>query len=70
VPNGEALVLRSDRDSSGHFDVDLHGTTLLADGPGLLAASSYHILNEDIPKEYLDGPYLLAPDWPGIYCTD
>lgn len=23
---------------------------------------------EDIPKEYLDGPYLLAPEWPGIYC--
>jgi L-alanine-DL-glutamate epimerase-like enolase superfamily enzyme len=27
-------------------------------------------MTEDIPKEYLDGPYLLAPDWPGIYCID
>ena len=25
-------------------------------------------MTEDIPKEYLDGPHLLAPDWPGIYC--
>lgn len=24
-------------------------------------------MTEDIPKEYLDGPYLRAPDWPGIY---
>jgi hypothetical protein len=70
VPNGEELVLLSGRDSFGHFDVDLHGATLLADGLGLLAASSYHTLNGDIPKEYLDGPYLLAPDWPGMYCTD
>jgi hypothetical protein len=22
---------------------------------------------EDFPKTLLDGPYLLAPDWPGIY---
>jgi L-alanine-DL-glutamate epimerase-like enolase superfamily enzyme len=27
-------------------------------------------MTEDIPKSYLDGPYLLAPDWPGIYCID
>lgn len=27
-------------------------------------------MTEDIPKQYLDGPYLLAPDWPGIYCMD
>ena len=27
-------------------------------------------MTEDIPKEYLDGPYLLAPDWPGIYCIE
>lgn len=27
-------------------------------------------MTEDIPKEYLDGPHLLAPDWPGIYCID
>jgi L-alanine-DL-glutamate epimerase-like enolase superfamily enzyme len=27
-------------------------------------------MTEDIPKEYLAGPYLLAPDWPGIYCVD
>ena len=27
-------------------------------------------MTEDIPKQYLDGPYLLAPDWPGIYCID
>ena len=25
-------------------------------------------MTEDIPKSYLDGPYLLAPDWPGICC--
>lgn len=24
-------------------------------------------MTEDIPKEYLKGPHLLAPDWPGIY---
>jgi len=24
-------------------------------------------MTEDIPKEYLDGPVLRAPDWPGIY---
>lgn len=24
-------------------------------------------MTEDIPKQYLDGPYLFAPDWPGIY---
>jgi hypothetical protein len=27
-------------------------------------------MTEDIPKSYLDGPNLLAPDWPGIYCID
>jgi L-alanine-DL-glutamate epimerase-like enolase superfamily enzyme len=27
-------------------------------------------MTEDIPKEYLSGPYLLAPDWPGVYCID
>jgi len=27
-------------------------------------------MTEDVPKEYLDGPYLLAPDWPGIYYVD
>ena len=27
-------------------------------------------MTEDIPKKYLDGPYLLAPDWPGIYRID
>ncbi len=27
-------------------------------------------MTEDIPKEYLTGPYLLAPDWPGVYCID
>jgi len=27
-------------------------------------------MTEDIPKSYLDGPYLLAPDWPGIYRID
>jgi L-alanine-DL-glutamate epimerase-like enolase superfamily enzyme len=27
-------------------------------------------MTEDIPKEYLDGPYLLAPDWPGVYCIE
>jgi len=27
-------------------------------------------MTEDIPKAYLDGPHLLAPDWPGIYCID
>jgi L-alanine-DL-glutamate epimerase-like enolase superfamily enzyme len=27
-------------------------------------------MTEDIPKEYLDGPYLHAPDWPGIYCIE
>jgi L-alanine-DL-glutamate epimerase-like enolase superfamily enzyme len=27
-------------------------------------------MSEDIPKDYLTGPYLLAPDWPGIYCID
>jgi L-alanine-DL-glutamate epimerase-like enolase superfamily enzyme len=27
-------------------------------------------MTEDIPKTYLDGPYLLAPDWPGIYCIN
>ena len=27
-------------------------------------------VTEDVPKSYLDGPYLLAPDWPGIYCID
>jgi L-alanine-DL-glutamate epimerase-like enolase superfamily enzyme len=26
-------------------------------------------MTEDIPKTYLDGPYLLAPDWPGIYAV-
>jgi L-alanine-DL-glutamate epimerase-like enolase superfamily enzyme len=25
-------------------------------------------MTEDIPQKYLVGPYLLAPDWPGIYC--
>lgn len=24
-------------------------------------------MTEDIPKDYLKGPHLLAPDWPGIY---
>ena len=24
-------------------------------------------LGEDFPKSILDGPHLLAPDWPGIY---
>lgn len=27
-------------------------------------------MTEDIPKDYLKGPYLLAPDWPGIYHID
>jgi len=27
-------------------------------------------MTEDIPKEYLKGPHLLAPDWPGIYRID
>jgi L-alanine-DL-glutamate epimerase-like enolase superfamily enzyme len=27
-------------------------------------------MTEDIPKAYLDGPHLLAPDWSGIYCID
>ena len=27
-------------------------------------------MTEDIPKEYLEGPYLIAPDWPGVYCID
>jgi hypothetical protein len=27
-------------------------------------------MTEDIPQEYLDGPYLRAPDWPGIYCIE
>ena len=27
-------------------------------------------MTEDIAKKYLDGPYLLAPDWPGIYCVE
>jgi L-alanine-DL-glutamate epimerase-like enolase superfamily enzyme len=27
-------------------------------------------MTEDIPKSYLNGPYLLAPDWPGVYCID
>jgi hypothetical protein len=25
---------------------------------------------QDIPTEYLDGPYLRAPDWPGVYHID
>ena len=25
-------------------------------------------MTEDIPSEYLQGPHLIAPDWPGIYC--
>jgi L-alanine-DL-glutamate epimerase-like enolase superfamily enzyme len=24
-------------------------------------------MGEDVPKEYMSGPWLLAPDWPGIY---
>jgi L-alanine-DL-glutamate epimerase-like enolase superfamily enzyme len=24
-------------------------------------------MSEDVPKEFLSGPWLLAPDWPGIY---
>lgn len=24
-------------------------------------------MGEDIPREYMSGPWLLAPDWPGIY---
>lgn len=24
-------------------------------------------MGEDIPKEFIDGPWLKAPDWPGIY---
>jgi L-alanine-DL-glutamate epimerase-like enolase superfamily enzyme len=24
-------------------------------------------LSEDVPKEFISGPWLLAPDWPGIY---
>jgi len=27
-------------------------------------------MTEDIPKSYLEGPNLIAPDWPGIYCID
>jgi L-alanine-DL-glutamate epimerase-like enolase superfamily enzyme len=27
-------------------------------------------MTEDIPKEYLNGPYLLSPDWPGIYAVE
>jgi|GEM_PF-2465278 len=27
-------------------------------------------MTEDIPKEHLKGPHLLAPDWPGIYRVD
>ena len=27
-------------------------------------------MTEDIPKEYLDGAHLIAPDWPGIYKLD
>jgi L-alanine-DL-glutamate epimerase-like enolase superfamily enzyme len=27
-------------------------------------------MTEDIPQTYLEGPYLLAPDWPGIYHID
>ena len=27
-------------------------------------------MTEDIPKDYLQGPHLLAPDWPGIYYID
>jgi hypothetical protein len=24
-------------------------------------------IGEDVPKEFMSGPWLLAPDWPGIY---
>jgi L-alanine-DL-glutamate epimerase-like enolase superfamily enzyme len=24
-------------------------------------------MGEDVPKEFISGPWLLAPDWPGIY---
>jgi L-alanine-DL-glutamate epimerase-like enolase superfamily enzyme len=27
-------------------------------------------MGEDVPKEFMAGPYLLAPDWPGIYRID
>ena len=27
-------------------------------------------MGEDVPKEFMSGPYLLAPDWPGIYRID
>jgi L-alanine-DL-glutamate epimerase-like enolase superfamily enzyme len=27
-------------------------------------------MGEDVPKEYLSGPWLLAPDWPGIFKID
>lgn len=27
-------------------------------------------MGEDIPKEFMSGPWLLAPDWPGIYRMD
>lgn len=27
-------------------------------------------MGEDVPKEFMSGPWLLAPDWPGIYRVD
>ena len=27
-------------------------------------------MGEDVPKEYMSGPWLLAPDWPGIYAIN
>jgi L-alanine-DL-glutamate epimerase-like enolase superfamily enzyme len=27
-------------------------------------------MGEDVPKEFMSGPWLLAPDWPGIYRID
>jgi L-alanine-DL-glutamate epimerase-like enolase superfamily enzyme len=28
------------------------------------------VWGSEVPKEYMDGPYLKAPDWPGIYKID
>lgn len=46
-----------------------HAHLVMAYGDSVCPIAEFP-MTEDIPKEYLDGPYLLAPDWPGVYCID
>jgi len=46
-----------------------HAHLAMAYDDAVLPIAEFPMVGE-IPKNYLDGPHLLAPDWPGIYRID